>query len=85
MQTFPSQVVEMLRAEYPVASKIGIYMNEVIVYLEGAYSPSKLKEVKENITHLISDHFPKREENIAFILRFNEMQDEPFKVFKPDN
>lgn len=79
METLQSKVIEMLKKECSCAGGVSPYMKHIIIGMDSS-DPALRKALKEEITRLIGQHFPEREENLVFVLTGGGLKDEDFRV-----
>lgn len=79
METLHSKVIGMLKKECGCLGSISAYMKHIIVSEDDARS-GRRRELKQEITELISQHFPEREELLPFTLTGQGLKDEHFRI-----
>ena len=71
METLNSKVLDMLKTECSCASKVKAYMNHVVVDLDNMDLDSNIDELQDEITALVEEHFPVREEILPFTINIS--------------
>ncbi|RYE21482.1 MAG: hypothetical protein EOP45_09495 [Sphingobacteriaceae bacterium] len=77
METLQSKVTQKLKKECSCFSSIYLYMKHIIVQAD---NPEHCKELKQEITRVIGQYFPEREEVLPFILTCQGLKDDHFHI-----